>query len=277
MEDARPSFIDLYWEDILYTKVLPLLSIKDLFSMRRVSTRYKLLIDSYFSRMKVLNLSPFSQVFNGAALQVLRQHCTHLHVVMMANCNWLTDDLLIPLLENNVSITKLILNNCSRLSSICLQPVMINCKNLKILSLANCKWMTIGCLHALTLHQHSLEGVDFSGCSLIDNGDSLNNFLMLSPKIKVLNLSRLGCVNDTTLSVLARAAKQLETLNITACLNVTGYGMSLLIEYCRNLESVFCGDCPLVHNGLKIPATKNIQLIPPYPCKPDIILCRLNV
>uniref|UniRef100_A0A1B6HQE3 F-box/LRR-repeat protein 15-like leucin rich repeat domain-containing protein n=1 Tax=Homalodisca liturata TaxID=320908 RepID=A0A1B6HQE3_9HEMI len=330
MEDKKLAFLDLFWEDILYTKILPLLSLKDLFLMRRVSKQFKLLIDSYFGQMKVLNISLFSQIANHIAVKdddyyiktarsilfstrplkiiftepwnklfygepvimkrvveqlnaaelkcwlVVQQHCTSLQVVMMANCDWLTDDLLVPLLQNNDSITKLILNNCLNLSSICLQPAMIKSKNLKTLNLANCHWMTIGCLHALTLHQHGLEEVDFSGCNLISR-DSLNNFLMLSPKIKVLNLSRLECVNDMTLSLLARCAKQLETLNISDCVTVTGYGMSLLIEYCHNLESVSCANCPLVHNNLKIPASKNVRLIPPHPNIPKVILCRVNV
>lgn len=65
------SFLDLLWDDILFIKILPLLPLKELFVLRGLSTKSKLLIDSYFMQMKKINLGPYSNVFNVDAFQVL--------------------------------------------------------------------------------------------------------------------------------------------------------------------------------------------------------------
>lgn len=64
------KFISLLWDDILFVKILPALSIKELFILRSLSTKYKHLIDSFFSQMKYLNLSKYSNLFGVEAFKV---------------------------------------------------------------------------------------------------------------------------------------------------------------------------------------------------------------
>lgn len=47
-------------------------------------------------------------------------------------------------------------------------------------------------------------------------------------RIRVLNISKLTCINDTTLTVIAKYLKNLETLNVSFCRKVTGYGIRLV-------------------------------------------------
>lgn len=60
--------------------------------------------------------------------QVLAKNCVQLNELLVPNCIWLTDDLIIPVFENNLNLKKIVLNRCSALTSICLQPVITNCK-----------------------------------------------------------------------------------------------------------------------------------------------------
>jgi hypothetical protein len=117
--DNRDSFIYLLWDDILFTKILPLLSIRDLFVLRGLSTRYKLLIDSYFKQMKYLNLAQYSAVFSVTVFKVLAEKCTQLKILIGSNCQWLTDDLITPLFERNQQLRKIVLNRCKNLTSVC--------------------------------------------------------------------------------------------------------------------------------------------------------------
>lgn len=64
------SFLDLLWDDILFLKILPLLPLKELFALRGLSRRSKLLIDSYFQQMKKINLGSYSLVFSIDAFKV---------------------------------------------------------------------------------------------------------------------------------------------------------------------------------------------------------------
>lgn len=58
--ETDDGFINLHWDDILYTKILPCLSLEDLFTLRGLSSKYKLMIDSYFQQMKYMDLRQLS-------------------------------------------------------------------------------------------------------------------------------------------------------------------------------------------------------------------------
>lgn len=74
------SFLDLLWDDILFLKILPLLPVKELFALRGLSRKSKLLIDSYFQQMKKINLGPYSLVFSVDAFKVCNMWIFHLFV-----------------------------------------------------------------------------------------------------------------------------------------------------------------------------------------------------
>lgn len=68
--ETDDAFINLLWDDILFAKILPCLSLKDLFNLRGLSSKYKLMIDSYFEHMKDLDLRQFSSVCSIKPFQV---------------------------------------------------------------------------------------------------------------------------------------------------------------------------------------------------------------
>lgn len=78
--EASHSFLDLLWDDILFLKILPLLPVKELFALRGLSRKSKLLIDSYFQQMKKMNLGPYSLVFSVDAFKVCNMWILHLFV-----------------------------------------------------------------------------------------------------------------------------------------------------------------------------------------------------
>lgn len=70
----------------------------------------------------------FMLIYSHFGGQVLAKNCVQLNELLVPNCIWLTDDLIIPVFENNLNLKKIVLNRCSALTSICLQPVITNCK-----------------------------------------------------------------------------------------------------------------------------------------------------
>lgn len=80
--EINHSFLDLLWDDILFLKILPLLPVKELFALRGVSRKSKLLIDSYFKQMKKINLGPYSIVFSIDAFKVRKEQTFHLSLAI---------------------------------------------------------------------------------------------------------------------------------------------------------------------------------------------------
>lgn len=63
------TFLQLAWEDILFQHVLPLLTLKDCFSLRSTSKMCRELVDGYLTRIKDVNIAQF-KTFNGHAFEV---------------------------------------------------------------------------------------------------------------------------------------------------------------------------------------------------------------
>lgn len=70
MSENEDFFIRLLWDDILCAHVLPLLTLKELFILRGLSTAYKALVDRYFGKITTLNLQTYNGSFNEEAMKV---------------------------------------------------------------------------------------------------------------------------------------------------------------------------------------------------------------
>jgi hypothetical protein len=167
-ENVDITLLQLSWDDILFQHVLPLLTLKDCFSLRSTSKLCRELVDSYLTRIKDVNVALF-KTFNGPAFQVRRNRCSALVVhtdttiawvfkerclktscalnqtflfnlqvlvencwnirrLNVAYCNWLEDKLLKPLLCNNKYLSYVNLSGCLGLTSACLHPLIVSCK-----------------------------------------------------------------------------------------------------------------------------------------------------
>ena len=65
-----PLLLRLNWDDVLYTSLLPLVSIEDLFRLRATSASFRTMVDGYFGQLKTLNLSSIGGRFTTTAFKV---------------------------------------------------------------------------------------------------------------------------------------------------------------------------------------------------------------
>ena len=83
------SLFDIVWEDVLYVKLFPLLSLKDLFNLRCCSHLAKTFVDNGLRRLQEINLSGNNSPHLDLALTVLADNCRNVRVVNLARCNWI--------------------------------------------------------------------------------------------------------------------------------------------------------------------------------------------
>ena len=68
-----PSWLlSLSWDDILYTTLLPMLSMEDIFRLRGTSTGFRTMVDGYFEQLKSLDLTSIGCRFTTKAFKVCK-------------------------------------------------------------------------------------------------------------------------------------------------------------------------------------------------------------
>ena len=65
-----PFLLTLSWDDILYTSLMPLLSIEDIFRLRGTSTGFRSMVDGYFAQLRILDLTSIGSRFTTKAFKV---------------------------------------------------------------------------------------------------------------------------------------------------------------------------------------------------------------
>ena len=65
-----PLLLRLSWDDVLYTSLIPLLSIEDMFRLRGTSTGFRVMIDGYFAQLRTLDISSIGSRFTTNAFKV---------------------------------------------------------------------------------------------------------------------------------------------------------------------------------------------------------------
>lgn len=225
MEPQRNrSIFDLPWEDILVTQILQHLSLKDLFNLRSCSRCSCELVDYHLSKLKKLMLPRQNSHNIKLAFQVLVNECCSLLEVNLDKCNWLTTELLMPLLVANKKLQMVNLNDCINVTASALQPILIDCKELRSLKVARCIWVTIGAASAFTLHQSRLKELVMSHGITLDER-YLVIFFHKFPLLEVLSLAYTVSVTDNVLVSISTCCKAIRHLNISGCYQVTDRGI----------------------------------------------------
>lgn len=166
------GMLNLPWEDVIMTCILPQLSQKDYFSLRCVSTDFKLLIEQYF-KFYIKHIEITSDHDLLLTFKILTEEACRLKSIVLHNCKWLTSDLLKPVIErNHSSIQHIDLTGCSAVKSDFLLHLANKNICLKTLILKECFWVSIGAVTTLSFRLKSLECLDLSSCWEI-NDDSL--------------------------------------------------------------------------------------------------------
>lgn len=135
------TLLDLVGAD-MFCEIQAYLGLEQFFNLRCVSKEFQRYIDQELAKKKILQLpSQDKRIIN--AFMVLCNKCCCVEKLNLSRNNWLTNELLLPMLTKNTkTLQSLSLNYCENLSSSALQPAIIECKKLKKLSLQHCLWLT---------------------------------------------------------------------------------------------------------------------------------------
>ncbi|XP_005176476.1 F-box/LRR-repeat protein 15 isoform X1 [Musca domestica] len=239
------TFFDLSWEDVIIPKILSNLTLKELFTFRCCSQTTKRLVELALEKLGEIDFAGNNSVNIDHTFKVLGENCKRLENLQLARCNWMTDDLLLPILARNKHLKIVNLNECVNITPLALQPIIIECKDLRVLKLSKCQWLTTGAVDALTLHQSNLEEFDISHCAAIGERCLIIFFRKLN-KLTVLSLANTLSVTDQVLIQIANYCRALEHINLVGCAAISDFGIQALTKNCTQLKSLMVQRCDLV-------------------------------
>lgn len=237
------SFLDLPWEQILCSHILPYLSFPDLFNLRCVSKGFLELVETHFSRQFHINTCQLGDNCSQAAFSIISRDATCLKTLILKGAkSWLTNDILLPVISSNPHLEKIDLAGCIALSGCCVYAVGATCPRIKHLSLRNCVWLSGENLSSFLFNRRQLEYLDLSGCWNLGD-DVIVNLVQHCPSIKQLLLSNIYGITDRALCAVAHCCSNLQALSIQGCWRVTDFSISMLAEYCLNLRMLLVKEC----------------------------------
>lgn len=223
--DGELTLFDISWDDVLIPQMSIYLSLKDLFNLRSCSRTALRFVESALEIRHELQLSGDNSNNIELSFKILARCCRRLEHLHLASCKWLTDELLLPLLENNKQRLSVVnLNECINITALSLQPIIVQCKELRVLKLSKCQWLTTGAVDALTLHQSKLVEFDISHCGAIGERCLIIFFRKLN-KLTVLSLANTPSVTDQVLIQIGNYCRELEHINLIGCASISDYGV----------------------------------------------------
>lgn len=232
-------------DDIIFTHIFPHLSVKDLYKLRDVSMFYEQLVVDYF---RICIKYDFSKVEDKPIapediFRVATKDNTCIQTLLLPNArHWLTDQLLINVIENCQYLKHVDISKCTQLSNKCLHAISINCPSLTYLSLGGCLWVDKENLLNLVRSCPDLEHIDVSSCWDLDDACMVEVALMC-PKLKVMDVSGIYSITDSLLETIAQTCPSLTTLGVKGCWRVSNSGIRLVGEYCKDLRELRVNDC----------------------------------
>ena len=135
------------------------------FQMRRVSLGFRDLMTLYFSTAKTVNICRIALRMTAGAFNILTRDNNSLQNIVLRNAkDWLTDKVLISVLNRNNKLLKLDLTNCSSVSNACLQIMSVKCPHIKDICLRECHWVSREGATVIAMNCANLEYLDLTGC-----------------------------------------------------------------------------------------------------------------
>ncbi|KAL8600092.1 hypothetical protein ACOMHN_051638 [Nucella lapillus] len=240
------GLFDIPWEQVLCKHLLPHFSLKELFRMRGVCRQLRDLVDCHFSLAFTVSTSQYSAIFSTVAFDVLTRRNGCLKELVLCNArDWLTDDALVCVLQNNPNLVKIVLSNCLRISNASLYTIGACCRQVNSVSLRNCVWVSGSGLISLIANCLPLEHVDLCGCWDLSDEDVIN-LVMQCRRIKYLLLNNIYGLTDHAVGVIAQYCPGLVQLSVQGCWRLTDQSISLLADFCPEMRALQVRECQKV-------------------------------
>ncbi|WRX33852.1 hypothetical protein QQP08_026339 [Theobroma cacao] len=172
----------------------------------------------------------------------------HLEVLSVAGLESVTDCFIKEfIIARGHGIKELILTGCRKLSDSSLKIIAETCPNLRALDVGNLSKLTDSTLGYLANGCQSLQLLKF--CRNAFSDDAIAAFLETSGEVlKELSLNNVGKVGHNTALSLARRSKNLLSLDLSWCRNLTDEAVGLIVDSCLSLRVLKLFGCTQITN-----------------------------
>ncbi|XP_064614688.1 F-box/LRR-repeat protein 15-like [Liolophura sinensis] len=234
---------ELPWQDVWFELILSRLSLKELFLLKAVSQESKELVKEYFKYRFVVDLSSVGAKFNKGAFLALTEDMQNLRELVLKNTkDWLTDDVLMPVLGSNVHLRRVDLTGCNNISNLVLQVLASHCPELRELCLCSCHWVSQEGLTSVAMQCRKLEKLNLTGCWDIGD-DTVIALVLFCQNLMSLHLGNIYGLTDEAVCTIARTCRHLQQLSLKGCWRVTDQAVRILAEYCPTLQGLQVREC----------------------------------
>ncbi|KAL6295418.1 hypothetical protein ACE6H2_003560 [Prunus campanulata] len=221
-----------------------------------------------FSRLHELDLSQstsrsFYPGVIDSDLRVIAHGFKCLRVLNLQNCKGISDSGVLFIGSGLSSLESLDVSYCRKLTDKGLSAVAEGCSDLRSLYLAGCRFVTDGLLRALSKNCHYLEELGLQGCTNItDSG--LTDLVSGCQQIKFLDVNKCSNIGDIGVSSVSMAcSSSLKTLKLLDCYKIGDESILSLARFCKNLETLIIGGCRDISDAsiklLAISCKSNLQ------------------
>lgn len=201
-----------------------------------------------FSRLVELDLSQsvsrsFYPGVTDSDLKVIADGFGCLRVLGLQHCRGITDAGLMAIGRNLSHLQSLDVSYCRKLTDKGLSAIAESCCDLRSLHLAGCRSVNDKVLEALSKNCHNLEELGLQGCTYIT--DSGLTFLVKGcQRMKFLDINKCSNISDIGVCSVSMACScSLKTLKLLDCYKVGDELVLSLAQFCKNLETLIIGGC----------------------------------
>jgi len=155
---GKPLLTQLPWEDVLFASILPHLEPDDWLALSCTCKAFNKMVKEFTKQNKRLVFQPESG--SAQIFQQLTRHSVSLRVAGFPFCTWLTDELLQPVVENNLLLERLDISGCNSLTDTLLLRVSVCLTRLTHLNLSHCLWVSGASIDFLAFHHRNFTGLE---------------------------------------------------------------------------------------------------------------------
>jgi len=152
---GKPLLTQLPWEDVLFASILPHLEPDDWLALSCTCKAFNKMVKEFTKQNKRLVFQPESG--SAQIFKQLTRHSVSLRVAAFPFCTWLTDELLQPVVENNLLLERLDISGCNSLTDTLLLRVSVCLTRLTHLTLSHCPWVSGASIDFLAFHHSKRE------------------------------------------------------------------------------------------------------------------------
>ena len=205
--------------------------------------------------LETLNLTRSELPFKltDVALLSVAEMCAMVVSIELGGCEMITDVGLSWVGRGCPALETLVLRDCAKVSNAGVRAVSDGCHHLRAIDLKNCKRVTDVGVRQLGQGCARLAKLDASGLFLLTDGmkrefgfEGLQALSGCCPEMKDLHLN--GCFQVSTLALksIAKGFRDLRSLALGSCPNLTAEGLVSVTHACEGLTRLslaHCGDC----------------------------------